>query len=902
LLHAHTQEISNRLVTSTPNEFAAAESAAPSACCHIGAVPAWLAAVLLVVPIGATYFHSLQVPFIFDDVVGVEKNESLYSLWPLIGSINHRGPLNPAPDTPLSGRPLVSLSFALNHAIGGDSPATYHALNVLIHFLSAMLLWAIVKRTLRLPYFKNQYEPSASWLALATALIWALHPLQSEAIVYITQRTELMMAMFYLATLYCSLRYWSSLPLPSGEGRGEGFFSSPTLRATWLSLAFCACLCGMASKEVMVSAPIMMLLFDRTFVSGSLAKALRRSWPLYAALASTWLLLLALNISTPRGITAGFGHGPPLITWWMTQSQMLLMYFKLVVWPWPLLIHYQLPYLETFGSAWPYVLPVVLLGLATLVLLWRNEPLGYLGFWVFAILAPTSLVPVLTEMGAERRMYLPLAAFVSWFVVAGHVLVRKLIKFIIPNSSEPHNAIVPLSLCLAPLLGVSLILGLFSSIRVSAYLDELSLWDDVLHFQPENYVAHIGRGLLLAQSGRKSEAVDEIQMAARAKPDHPVALNNLGLAFKKTGQDEQAIESLQSALKLEPDYKEALLNLAGTLADIGRFPEAIENLRHALRLHPEDAVAHNNLANTLARAGRPAEAIVEFQAALALNDDDSHVHSNMASALTQIGRFQEAIDHCHKALRLCPDCFDAHHNLGTALLHAGRFPEAVAELRAAVAVNPDEPTALNTLGAALLQVGAYQEAAEQIRHALRIRPDYAVAHNNLGQALARTGQVPQAYDEFRRAIESDSHFVSAHVSWALVLSSQGEFVEASRHLEKAIALGNDQSDIHNLLGDCYRKSGSMEKAIEQYRAAVRQKPDYMAAHANLAQTLALVHRSKEAVEAADKAIEIARSKAKLEELAQFEEWLKHYRIELQRAAEAASTDSPGPSGEAKKSK
>ena len=277
---------------------------------------------------------------------------------------------------------------------------------------------------MQLPYFIGRFESSASWLALAVSLIWAVHPLQTEAVIYATQRTELLMAFFYLATLDCSLRYWSYLPLPPGEGQGEG---APIAHRTvfcsiWLTLAVIACLAGMASKEVMVSAPVMVLLFDRTFITGSLAKAIRASWPLYIGLASTWLLLLALNIGAPRGDTAGFQGGQSLISSWLTQCQVLLMYFKLVVWPAPLLIHYLLPYSESFGQVWMYAVPVLLLGIATLVLLWWNRPIGYLGTWVFAILAPTTVVPILTEVAAERRMYLPLAAIVVLFVVGGYML------------------------------------------------------------------------------------------------------------------------------------------------------------------------------------------------------------------------------------------------------------------------------------------------------------------------------------------------------------------------------------------------------------------------------------------------------------------------------------------------
>src|SRR5262249_20614235 len=162
---------------------------------------------------------------------------------------------------------------------------------------------------------------------------WALHPLQTEAVIYVTQRTELMMGFCYLAVLYSSLRYWAA--------------ESSAAKTTWIVLASLACLAGMASKEVMVSAPIVVLLYDRTFLAGSFRAALQKSWPLYAGLAVGWLLLLALNFGQPRGESAGFHHDVLPHVWWATQCKVLLMYLKLCIWPWPLVIHYGTPYLET---------------------------------------------------------------------------------------------------------------------------------------------------------------------------------------------------------------------------------------------------------------------------------------------------------------------------------------------------------------------------------------------------------------------------------------------------------------------------------------------------------------------------------------------------------------------------
>src|SRR4051812_20594559 len=236
--------------------------------------PAWIVVVVLAIAIGVVYGPARHSQFIFDDVGAIEKNSSIRSVWPLISTTGRPGPLNPLAELPTSGRLLVNLTFAMNYYVGELNPVGYHVVNMVFHFLTALLVWVILRRTLRLPYFAGRFKTTAGWLAMAVALLWALHPLQTEAVVYVTQRTELMMAFFYLATVYCSLRYWSQ---------------TARARTIWLILAVLACAAGMASKEVMVSAPLMVLLFDRTFISGSMMEALRRSWRLYAGLAATWL-------------------------------------------------------------------------------------------------------------------------------------------------------------------------------------------------------------------------------------------------------------------------------------------------------------------------------------------------------------------------------------------------------------------------------------------------------------------------------------------------------------------------------------------------------------------------------------------------------------------------------------
>jgi tetratricopeptide (TPR) repeat protein len=808
-----------------------------------GDVPIWAVALVLAISIGAVYFQSLNAPFMFDDNASILANGSIVSLWPLFGTSDHPGPLHPPVPLPTAGRPLVNFSFALNYFFGGDAPIGYHIVNLLIHIGSALLLWAIVRRTLELPYFAGRFASSAGWLALAVSLIWALHPVQTEAVLYTTQRTELMMAFFYLATLYCSLRYWLAH------------------EKLWLALAVVASLAGMASKEVMVSAPLIILLFDRTFVSGSLGKAIRTSWPLYFGLASTWLLLLALNVGGPRGDSAGFEGGASLVSYWLTQCQVLLMYLKLMIWPAPLLIHYQFPYLESFAQSWMYVVPVLLIGFATLMLLWRNSPVGFLGTCVFAILAPTSLVPIVTEVAAERRMYLPLAALVVLFVLGGYWLVQLILGRSAVGTDSPGSARVPRLVTVSAAFVVAVVFAVVSVGRLNAYSEPAILWREVVQHEPQDFVAHANLGsVLLFEPDRQAEAIEELQAALALKPDFATALSDLGLALTNTGRLPEAIEKLQQAIKLQPKQPLGYINLGVALTHAGRLPEAVDTFHEILALEPDNFDALNNLGLALTEMGRPADAI-------------------------------EPLQH---ALRVKPNHPDAHNNLGRAFTNAGRLTEAINELDIARKLTPDNALVLNNLGFALTQAGRAQEAVQVLEQAVHVRPDFALAHNNLAIALFGTGKAKQADEHFRLAIQYNPKDANAHSNLARLLANMGNVPEAIAHYRQAVDVQPDRADFHNSLADLLRQTGDVRQATEHYQAAVRRDPDFTQAYVNLVPLLAQLDKSKESLAAAEKAISLARASGQQAVAEQLEEWLKHYQTELRRAKDSAPSHSALP--------
>ncbi len=579
---------------------------------------------MLVIAAGILAYHnSFQGPFILDDLRSILTNPHIRHLWPI------REAMSAPRYCSVTGRAVVCLTLALNYAFGGLDVWGYHAFNLAVHLLSAWLLFGILRRTLQDGTFRDRFGGAAIWLAAAIALLWEVHPLQTESVTYIVQRTELLMGLFLLLTLYCVLR-GSRSDSPGG----------------WYLSAVVACALGMGSKEVMVGAPLIVLLYDRVFLASSFRELWQRRRGLYIGLAATWLILVVLVAQTPH-LATGFGiEGLTPWNYLKTEAGVIVYYLRLSFWPHPLVIDY---------ADWPITSSlkdglasgVVIVGLlgATVWALRRRPWVGFLGAWFFLILGPSSsFLPSAGEVAAERRMYLPLAAVVTMAVIAAFAIGKRLFR-------KQQGVVLG---CVAG--GSVVVLLTFLTIqRNRDYKSEVSIWQDTVEKRPNNPRAQYSLGLALGQAGRIPESIEHLQQALRIRPDYVEAHYNLGVALAHAGKIEDAIGQYEQALRLDPGLADARDNLGMVLMRSGRIPEAIECLEQTLRTKPNYAEAHFHLGLALAQAGRTAEAIEHFQQALRIKPDYVEAHHNLGVALVQAGRTAEAIEHFQQALRIKPD-------------------------------------------------------------------------------------------------------------------------------------------------------------------------------------------------------------------------------------------------------
>lgn len=583
----------------------------------------WLPAVVIVFTVWAAYANSFSVPFVFDDLKSVMQNPTIRHLWPLTDVL---APPNHA--TGAGGRPVVNLSLALNYALGGLDGRGYHGMNTLIHALAALTLFGIVRRTLLRPRLRDRFGSAAGPLALGVALLWALHPLQTESVTCIVQRSESLMGLFYLLTLYGFIR---AVEVPAPR--------------RWQGFAVVMCLLGMATKEVMVSAPLMLLLYDRTFGAGTFRTAWQQRRSFYLWLAGTWLLLAWLSLQNgQRGGVAGFGLGVSAWEYALTQCRAIILYLRLAFWPSPLVVDYGTGVVQAAGDVWPQAGLLLALVAGTCVALVRRPVVGFLGCWFFVILAPSSsFVPLTSQTMAEHRMYLSLAAVAGVVVLGGY-------RWLGART---------LSVWLALAAGA----GALTFARNQDYRDAITLWSVTVAQQPDNLRVHMNLGTALADARRLEEARGHFAFVVAHDPDDHAARCNLGNVLLELGRPAEALPQCEAAVRLKPDSIDARIALGSTLAQMDRLEEAVAQLQTAVRMDPDSLPGHYNLATALAQLRRWPEAAQHYAATLRLQPRFARAHNDLGEALVQLGRFGEARDEFETALRQWPGYAQARDNL-----------------------------------------------------------------------------------------------------------------------------------------------------------------------------------------------------------------------------------------------
>ncbi|MBN1550131.1 tetratricopeptide repeat protein [bacterium] len=622
------------------------------------------------------YSNTFQAPFILDDLNSIVDNPHIRSVLPLKRAMD-------APDqSTVAGRPAIALSLAANYAISQLQPWSYHLVNILIHCFAALTLLGILRRIFLRPGTVNKTSflgTLVRWGAFSAALIWSVHPLHTETITYVSTRTESLAGMFILISVYCLLR-----------GNTSPF------KRYWQSLSVLSCVMAMGSKETAAALPLLLVLFDRVFLSQGWRNTFRRNGWFHLSTGATWIFLIYLVTQGPRSATVGlyFTDMTPL-DYLRTQSNVIFHYLHLSIWPHPLVLDYTgWPVAHMFTSE--ILLKLAVLGglflfFANLVL--RGSPAGYAGIWFFFILAPSSsIIAIVTEIAAERRMYLPLISVIVLVISGFDWLYRRVfdsIKEKKTRQSSSHRkrvifAIIPLTI-------IAGILSYLTFQRNAVYGSDLSIWRDTVRKRPDNPRAHANLGMAYLRSGNDSEAIIHFQKALSLDPKAKSLLSGTAaVAFTPETLSESSVKSLENW---------ALLYL-----EHGNVTEAVRFLELCVQARPEDAVSRVNLGKAYMIQGNMQQAMRILESAIQLDPDHGLARSHYARLLADDGQVDRALTEINRAVQLEPYHPDVLHSAGLICLTAGKWYDAERYFRSETEQLSSERSLAGT-AAALLHAG-----------------------------------------------------------------------------------------------------------------------------------------------------------------------------------------------------
>lgn len=719
----------------------------------------WLLALVLIAAVVA-FSGAWDAPFQLDDIPSIPRN-------PTVQQLSAAALSPPGGGLAVSGRPVVNVSIAANRAIdnafgidesSASSPhatAGYHVANILLHLLCGLLLFGIVRRTLLFGRWLETWRRDADGIALAVAALWLLHPIQTEAVDYVVQRTELLVSLFYAGTVYASIRAWDA--------------ATQRRRLGWYAVAVASCLLGMGSKEVMVSAPLIVLLYDRAFRADSwkslVARPARRTW-FYVALFATLLWLAVLVSSGARDTTVGFGGALSVPRYFYTQAWAISRYLRLLFWPAGLIYDYGSAPIDGLIGV-PGLLLLGALGIATLVAWTRDRWrwFGFAGAWFFLLLGPSSsVVPIRTEIAAERRIYLASAAIIVMVVVGIVALMRRVSRADETRATQWRNA------GRAALVIVSAIFAVLTFERSSLYRNPEALWRDVIAKRPSNPRAYDNLAAVVLQkdSTRRPEAEQLFRQAIAVDSTYVSAWTNLSDVQMAEGRTADAHAVLEHVLRIAPQYIDANARMGGVLIKEGDLAHGIPMLERVVASAPTDEL-YVLLGTAYMTVGRSEDAANALRRAVALNPARTDVAAYVGALLAQNGHPDQAIPYLENAAR-APDAQAmvyallslsyaqlnqpsqvqaaasfavqragkderVYLTLGQALLLVNRVPDAVRVFGEGVRLAPSDPEAITRLGIAKAAGGDMAGAQRLFRQALSLTPDYgpavqALAHLN----------------------------------------------------------------------------------------------------------------------------------------------------------------------------
>jgi tetratricopeptide (TPR) repeat protein len=622
------------------------------------------------------YSNTIHVPFHFDDANVIVEN-------PIIKDLRFFA--DPSKAEVFKGhfeykiftrRYIGYLSFALNYAIHGLNVAGYHIINLFIHIGNALLIYLLVILSFRTPFLKESPIKSyAKYTAVFTALLFACHPLQTQAVTYIWQRVTSLATLLYILSLVTYVK-WRIINQNTEKRQKTIHLKS----VFWYLTSLFSAVLAMKTKEIAFMLPLMVTLYEFLFFQGKRKRRILYVLPLLLTMLIVPFSLLSMDqpVGELIGDVSEVSRGITSLSRWeylLAEFRVIVTYIRLIFVPIHQNLDYDYPKYHSFfqpGVFLSFVLLVSIFGFS-IYLFYRSRhtsthirliPFGIVWFFV-NLLLESSIIP-LNNVIFEHRVYLPSIGVFLALSASLFILVEKLRH----RWKSIGNAVVGV------LAVIVVVLTGTTYARNSVWEDKFSLWSDVVRKSPNNARAQNNLGFIYQTQGFIDKAMEHYRIAIKLYPTYLKAHINLGSAYESQGFFGKAIEEYLIALKISPDDSVIYYNLGNLYMSQGLVEKAMEQYLVALKINPGYLEAHNNLGNVYISQGLVEKAMEQYLTALKIKPDYLDSHNNLGNVYMSQGMFDKAIEHYKTALKINPYIQKIHYNLGVAYQSKGLINKA----------------------------------------------------------------------------------------------------------------------------------------------------------------------------------------------------------------------------------
>jgi len=537
-------------------------------------------------------------------------------------------------------RPIACLSFALNYYVGKDNVLGYHIVNLSIHLLASLFLFLFLYQTLNLPRLKARYGPYSYSISLLASVLWAINPVQIQAVSYIVQRMASMAGMFYIMSMYFYLKGRTAQHKPH--------------QVIYFFLFLSAAILAFGSKENAAMLPISLLLFDLFMIQEISKENIKRN-SIFLLLLVLIPLTLALVLRGPS--TFSVTHllsGYEIRTFTLTERlltepRIILFYISLLLYPMPhrLCILHDISISHSLVDPLTTIIAIIVIVAILCLAIMNSRKWPFVSYCVIFFflnhLIESSVFPL--ELVFEHRNYIPSMLF---FAPVAILLLRALQQFFNKRSMQ---VIISIFIILV-LVGH----GHSTFVRNVIWKTEEKLWIDAVDKNPKLPRPYHNLARYYGKIGYQEKEINLYQksLALERSPHcitHHMTHYNLALAYFRMDQKEKAIEHLHKALEIAPGFSNAYINLGVLMMKQGKYGEAFDNFIKALTHDQDNVIAHNNLAFILLKIGRLEDALSESKKALALHKEDTRVFYHLGLIYTRKKQFSKAKHYLGLALK-----------------------------------------------------------------------------------------------------------------------------------------------------------------------------------------------------------------------------------------------------------